>query len=37
VVVIPFAYLIEKERPTLHSVVGGVIAVSGVIALTLWR
>jgi drug/metabolite transporter (DMT)-like permease len=37
VVVIPFAYLIERERPTLHSVVGGVIAVSGVIALTLWR
>jgi drug/metabolite transporter (DMT)-like permease len=37
VVVIPVAYVIEKERPTLHSVVGGVIAVFGVIALTLWR
>jgi len=36
-VVIPFANLTEGERPTLHSVVGGLIAVGGVVALALGR
>ncbi len=35
--IIPVSYVLEKERPTIHSVVGGIIAVAGVIALTLWR
>lgn len=33
IVVIPMAYLFEGERPSVRSVVGGVIAVLGVIAL----
>ena len=33
--VIPFARVIEGERPTRHSLVGSVIAVAGVIGLTL--
>jgi drug/metabolite transporter (DMT)-like permease len=33
--VIPFAYIFENERPTPRSLVGGAIAVAGVIALTL--
>ena len=37
IVVIPFALVVEGERPTLRSFVGGVIAVAGVIALTLVR
>lgn len=37
IVVIPFAYMVEKERPTARSLAGGAIAVLGVIALTLWR
>jgi len=37
VVIIPFALLLEGERPTVQSVVGGLIAVGGVVALTLWR
>jgi drug/metabolite transporter (DMT)-like permease len=37
IVVIPFAYFLEGDRPTLRSVVGGVIAVAGAIGLTLSR
>lgn len=37
IVVIPFSYLIEGERPTIHSIVGGVIAVGGVVALAMTR
>lgn len=33
IVVIPFAYLFEGERPTLESLLGGAIAVAGVVAL----
>ena len=33
--VIPFAYFMEHDRPTLRSLIGGVIAVAGVVALTL--
>ncbi len=33
--VIPFSRYVENERPTLRSIIGGVIAVSGVVAL-LW-
>lgn len=35
ITIIPVAYVLEKERPTLHSILGGIIAVAGVIALTL--
>jgi drug/metabolite transporter (DMT)-like permease len=35
IAVIPFAALLEGERPTTHSVVGGIIAVAGVIGLVL--
>jgi drug/metabolite transporter (DMT)-like permease len=34
VVIIPFAYLLDGDRPGLRSVIGGVIAVAGAIALT---
>lgn len=37
VVVIPFAFFFEHERPSLHSVLGGVLAVSGAIGLVLSR
>ena len=37
IVVIPFAFVIEGERPTPHSLVGGAIAVAGVIGLVLSR
>ncbi len=37
IVVIPFSWIIEGERPTVHSIAGGIVAVAGVIALTLWR
>ncbi len=37
IVVIPFSFLIEGERPTIHSLVGGVIAVGGVVALAMTR
>ncbi len=37
IVVIPLAYLVEGERPTRHSLVGGGIAVAGVIALTYFK
>jgi drug/metabolite transporter (DMT)-like permease len=37
IVIIPFASALEGERLTLHSVIGGGIAVGGVIALTLTR
>lgn len=37
IVVIPFSYLIEGERPTIHALVGGVIAVGGVVALAMTR
>jgi drug/metabolite transporter (DMT)-like permease len=33
IVVIPFAYFFEGERPSLPSLLGGIVAVSGVIAL----
>jgi drug/metabolite transporter (DMT)-like permease len=34
-VIVPFSYLIEGERPSRRSLVGGAIAVSGAVALTL--
>ena len=37
IVVIPISYLIEGEKPTIHSIVGGMIAVGGVVALALSR
>jgi drug/metabolite transporter (DMT)-like permease len=37
IVVIPIAFIFEGERPTLRSVCGGLLAVAGVIVLTLWR
>ena len=37
IVVIPFSFIIEGERPTIHSLVGGVIAVAGVVALAMTR
>ena len=37
IVVIPFALVFEGERPTKQSLIGGVIAVAGVAALTLSR
>jgi drug/metabolite transporter (DMT)-like permease len=37
IVVIPFTFFLEGERPTLHSLVGGAIAVAGVVILTLSR
>lgn len=37
IVVIPIAFVMEGERPTRHSLIGGAIAVAGVIALTLSR
>jgi drug/metabolite transporter (DMT)-like permease len=37
IVIIPFAFVLERERPTVHSLVGGGIAVGGVIALALSR
>jgi drug/metabolite transporter (DMT)-like permease len=36
-VVIPFTMKFEKEKPTVQSVLGGVIAVVGVVFLVLWR
>ena len=36
-VAIPITMVIEKERPSLHSLVGGVIAVCGVIGLALLK
>ncbi len=36
-IIIPFARVLEDERPSLRSLVGGVIAVAGVIALALAR
>jgi drug/metabolite transporter (DMT)-like permease len=35
IMIIPFAFVLEHERPTVHSLVGGAIAVGGVIALAL--
>ena len=35
IVIIPFAFFLEGERPTARSLVGGAIAVAGVIALAL--
>ena len=37
IVVIPIAYIFEGEKPTLHALIGGGVAVAGVIALTLLR
>jgi len=34
IVVMPFAFAMDGERPSVHSIIGGVIAVAGVIALT---
>jgi len=36
-VIIPFSYWLEGDRPSRRSIVGGLIAVSGVVALTLVR
>jgi len=36
-VIVPLAYWIEGERPTRRSLVGGVVAVVGAVALTLVR
>jgi drug/metabolite transporter (DMT)-like permease len=33
--VIPFTYLIEHDRPRVRSLIGGAIAVAGAVALTL--
>jgi drug/metabolite transporter (DMT)-like permease len=35
ILIIPFARVMEDERPTVHSLVGGAIAVAGVVALAL--
>ncbi len=37
IVIIPFAYVLEGERPTVRSLIGGAIAVGGVVALALSR
>jgi drug/metabolite transporter (DMT)-like permease len=37
IVIIPFAFALEGERPNLHSLVGGIIAVAGTIGLCLSR
>ena len=37
VVLLPMTRLIEKEKIGLHSVIGALIAVAGVIGLTVWR
>ena len=37
IVVIPFAFFFEGERPTTKSILGGIIAVAGVVVLTLSR
>jgi drug/metabolite transporter (DMT)-like permease len=36
-VVIPFAYKIEGDRPGVRSIIGGIIAVAGAVALTVGR
>jgi len=35
IVIIPFARYMEGERPTIRSLIGGVVAVAGVVGLTL--
>jgi len=37
IVVIPFAWFFENEKPTRHSLAGALISVTGVIGLTLNR
>jgi drug/metabolite transporter (DMT)-like permease len=37
IVVMPFAFMFERERPTPKSIIGGIIAVAGVVMLTLSR
>jgi drug/metabolite transporter (DMT)-like permease len=37
IVVIPFAYFLEGDRPSARSLAGGVLAVLGAIALALIR
>jgi drug/metabolite transporter (DMT)-like permease len=37
IAVIPLAWMVDGERPTVHSLVGGVIAVGGVVGLTMSR
>lgn len=34
-VAMPLAYIIDKEKPTLHSIIGGIIAVAGLVGLVL--
>jgi drug/metabolite transporter (DMT)-like permease len=36
-VIIPFSYLLEGERPSVRSLAGGAVAVAGAVALTLVR
>ncbi len=36
-VIIPFSYLLERERPSRRSLAGGAVAVTGAVALTLAR
>ena len=37
IIVIPFAMLTEGERPSARSLAGGLVAVAGVVAMTLMR
>jgi drug/metabolite transporter (DMT)-like permease len=37
IVVVPLAMVFEHERPTIHSLIGGIIAVAGVIGLIMSR
>jgi drug/metabolite transporter (DMT)-like permease len=37
IVVIPFAFVFEGERPTVQSIIGGLVGVAGVVVLTLSR
>ena len=37
IVVIPFAVITDGERPSARSILGGLVAVTGVIGLALWR
>src|SRR5205085_11091310 len=37
VIIIPFSFLFEKERPSKRSLLGGIIAVLGAVALAMFR
>jgi drug/metabolite transporter (DMT)-like permease len=37
IVVMPLAYVFEGERPTKRSIVGGIVAVAGVVGLVATR